>query len=253
MKLASASPVLWVKPMLEVRLPVTRVLVVSFVSCGALACNSSDFSTAPGGDDVGSDVSNSSDGSDGSGADATKLCVLPPAAVGTEKEFCDFEATLFSRCGQCETCRQTNLNACVTLGAALSPTFKAALFACKDVIACGDYTTYGNDPCVRAKLAAATPTAPQLAAKDDYCAKCTTNVAECKHFFDVGGGDAGADAGVGGIGLYVLISNDKLAADIKTACSGGLDCNPYVYELCSGGKLCNATAPDACKSGVCGK
>lgn len=231
--------------------------LVLFVTCGCVgACSSSDFTTAPAEDAadgaVALDTGGPSDVGDTSG-DATKLCVVPPAAVGAEGDFCAFEAALFSRCGQCEACRQTNLNACVTLGDALSPTFKAALIACKDVIECGDYTTYGNDPCVRAKLAASAPTAAQQAAKDDYCAKCTANAAECAHFFDVGGGDAGPDAGIGGIGLFVLISNDKLAGDMKSGCSGGLNCNGYVYELCTGGKVCNATAPDACKSGVCGK
>jgi hypothetical protein len=229
-------------------------------SCAA-ACSSSNFETAPS-SDSGASVDGTTDDTGGTGGDtgagsetdgSKPLCVIPPTAVGGEGSFCQFEAELFSRCGQCEACRQTNLNGCVQLGDALSATFKSALLACKDVIACGDYTTYVNDPCVHEKLLGATLTAAQKAAKDDYCAKCPSNVQECASFFDVSGGDAGPDAGVRGIGAFVLISDDAVVKNITTKCSGGLNCNPYVYELCSGGKVCDATAPDACKSGACGK
>ena len=217
-------------------------------------CSSGDFATAPVGE-AGPTEDGATDTAavDGTKTDTASLCVTPPSAVAGEGDFCNFEATLFSRCGQCESCRQTNLNSCVSFGDALSNAFKGALLACRDTLACGDYTTYAADPCVREKAFGAKPTKAQQAAKDAYCAACPANKAECEAFFDVGGGDAGPDAGTRGIGAVVLIANDAIDKTIADQCSGALNCNPGLYYLCSAAKFCNQTAPDACKSGFCGK
>jgi hypothetical protein len=226
------------------RLFATPCVVV--IAC--LGCSSSEFQTAAGEDAAGTDTATTGDTA--TGPDTTKpLCVTPPTATVGETAFCNFEAELFSRCGQCESCRQTNLNGCVQFGDALSKAFKEALIACKDVMACGDYTTYANDKCVQEKLAAAVPTDKQKAAKDAYCTKCPTNADECAHFFDFSKADAGPDAGARGIGEVVMIASDDIVQLITDGCGGGIGCNPALYGACSIGKFCGKTAPDACKTG----
>lgn len=217
-----------------------------------LGCSSSEFQTAPADDaaiDTGSTTSDATD--------AKPLCIIPPAATGTENAFCNFESKVYSRCGQCEDCRQTNENGCVQFGGALSAAFKQALVDCQDVLACGEYQSYITDKCVAPKLAAAAPTDAQKAARDAYCAACPANVEECNGFFDVTtftGGDAGPDAGNNkGAGAMVLISSDEIAKQIATECKGGLNCNAGIYQLCGLGKFCNRTPPDACNKGFCGK
>jgi hypothetical protein len=214
------------------------------VAC--FGCSSSEFQTAPAGDGGNTDTSTV--------ADTTRpLCVTPPTATGKEATFCEFEARLFSRCGQCEDCRQTNLNGCVQWAGALSESFKTTLMACADVLACGDYTNYATDKCVAEKSATVTPTSAQKAAKDAYCAACPLNAYECDHFFDFAGGDAGADAGPRGIGAMVMYASDEIVKSITDGCKGGLSCNAAGYQLCSVGKFCNQTAPDACNKGFCFK
>ena len=228
------------------------VSACSAIVAVSVACSSSDFQTAPA-DDTGT----TADTTSGDATDSKPLCIVPPAATGSENAFCTFQSKVSSRCGQCEDCRQTNENGCVQFGGALSAAFKQALVDCEDVLACGENTSYVSDKCVAPKLAAAAPTDAQKAARDAYCAACPANLEECKNYFDVTsftGGDAGADAGnTKGAGAIVLIASDEIANTIATACKGGLNCNVGIYQLCSVGKFCNRVPPDSCNKGFCGK
>lgn len=224
----------------------------------ATGCSSADFQTAApidagdagdSGDDTARPVTDSA-----ASLDTAPGCVVPPVKLGGEAEFCNTVAYIFSRCGQCEACRQTDLNDCVAFGDTLSDGVKQALVACRDTVACGDYKTYFDDPCVRDHVLKAGLDPQQLAARTEYCAKCPSNAYECENFFGKKDpADAGADAGTAGIGVILVVASDPVAKSIVDGCSGGINCNPTVYELCSAGKFCGAVAPDACKSGFCGK
>ena len=233
----------------------TRWVTACLCVVACFGCSSSEFQTAPA-DDAGATDTGIAP-TDSTTTDGRPLCIVPPAATGSESAFCNFESKVYSRCGQCEDCRQTNENGCVQFGGALSASFKQALVECQDVLACGEYASYVSDKCMQPKIAAAVPTAEQKAAKDAYCAACPTNTAECAGFFDLSsftGMDAGADAGTNkGIGWAVMISSDDIAKQIATDCKGGLNCNPYVYQYCASQKFCNRTPPDACNKGFCGK
>jgi hypothetical protein len=183
---------------------------------------------------------------DGSvGNDGAALCLTPPSKTGDEADFCSVETTLYSQCGECEACHQTDLNNCVALGDALSATFKSALGDCASQIASCDDTTYAGNSCVSAKLATATPTAAQASTKLQYCTKCATDVTGCTTFFQ-----PATDAGAAGIGLIVLLASDDVATSIASTCSS--DCGADVYELCAVGQFCKTQAPDACPgSGFC--
>jgi len=221
------------------------ISTISFVACGVVACGGTQFTAA-------SDAGVSAPQGDAQGDDgpAASTCVTPPSATGDEADFCTLEAHLFDGCKQCEACRQTDLNNCVALGDALSATFKSALDTCADQVACGDYTTYAGDPCVRAKLANAAPTSDQALAKTKYCTQCETSATgttDCLDFFD----PAQTDGGAAGIGYIVLLSSDDIATSIATACSS--DCGAVLYQACAITQFCKGQAADACGTGYCGK
>jgi hypothetical protein len=215
-----------------------RVLVVAgAVFAGVAACGGQEFvAGADGGSTAGGD----------GGA-----CVTAPPSTGSEGAFCDLEAKLFTACGQCEACRQTDLNDCASLGADLSVAFKSALGACQGPgqIPCGDYSTYGSAPCVAGGLATNAHSATQTAAATAYCGRCggAAGATSC---------DAGffqppqSDGGAAGPGYMVLLASDAIVSSITTSCStvcGGL------YAACAVVQFCKTQQPDACKTGYCGK
>jgi hypothetical protein len=234
---------------------------LAFVSLAPLACSSADFTTTN--DDSGTNgdgSSNDSGGGDtsggGEGGDTTPGCILPPAATGGETEFCDAVADVYSRCGNCEACRQANANNCIQFGDGISVAYKKAFVACKDTLTCGDFAAWASDPCIVTQLQSATWSAKQTEAHDKYCATCTAQKYECDHFFDIGGGggDAGADAGTGGLGGFVALGNDTTAQAIIDKCiSAGFDCTAIGFGLCSATAFCDPMPHDACGSKFCNK
>ena len=142
----------------------------------------------------------------------------------------------------------------VALGDSLSIAFKGALDACESQIPCGDYSTYGSDPCVAANLTKSTKSTAQIAAATTYCSKCgtTTTVTSCVNgFFQ----PPQPDGGAAGVGYLVLLSSDAIAESIATNCSGTAACPAAdVYELCAVAEFCKTQQPDACnKTGYCSK
>ncbi len=214
-----------------------RNSTIAFVACALAACGGTAFT-------AGSDAGSAAQGSDGAPAAS---CVIPPLATGGEAAFCALETKLFAQCNQCQACRQTDLNNCVALGDALSATFKSALDACSTSIGCGDYTTYAGDPCVRTRLANASPTTAQTLAKTKYCSQCATSTTDCLDYFK----PAASDGGAPGIGYIVLLSSDDIATSIATSCSSS--CGPLAYQACAIGQFCAGQAKDACGTGYCGK
>jgi hypothetical protein len=227
------------------------VLGVAIVGGVALAaCGGGQFTLAS---DAGSSSGTDTDsgGSSGGDSDSAAACVTEPTSTGGEQQFCDDEQHIFVKCGNCEACRQADLNDCRTLGDVLSDGYKAAIHACRDSNICGDYTTYSNAPCVRQQFAGTKPTSAQQDAKTAYCTGCPQNPQECTHFFDLGG-DAGA-GDTAGIGAYVLVASDPIVNTMISGCSGPTYCSPAAYQACTGLKLCAATPADKCKSGFCFK
>src|SRR5580700_8760515 len=152
--------------------PSRLLLAAATVVACAAACGGQEFVAA-------SDGGSASSSGASSGADAS-TCVTEPTATGDEGAFCAVETALFNRCPQCEACLQADLNDCVTLGDDLSAAFKSALGTCQAQIPCGDYSTYGSDPCVAAALTSSTKTTAQIAAATGYCTKCSpTTVSTC--------------------------------------------------------------------------
>jgi len=228
--------------------PRASIGAVAFLALSSLACSSADFETA-------SDSGTSSDTSAGDGSgDSAPGCILPPAATGTETDFCNAVADVYSRCGNCEACKQSNANNCIQFGDAISDAYKKAFVACKETISCGDYAAWAGDPCVVAQLQTATWSAKQIAVKDKYCSTCPAQAFECAHFFDFGGGDAGADAGSSGLGAFVALGNDTTAQNILDKCvSAGFDCSAVGFGLCSAGPFCDPMPREACGSKFCNK
>lgn len=234
-------------------------LALAFTALAPLACSSADFETASDSGTTGGDGSTTDSGVGGDttgGGDTTPGCILPPTATGTETDFCNAVADVYSRCGNCESCRQSNANNCIQFGDGISVAYKKAFAACKDVVSCGDYTAWASDPCVVAQLQTATWSAKQLEARDKYCATCITQKFECDHFFDIasGGTDAGPDAGSGGLGGFVALGNDTTAQAVIDKCiSAGFDCSPIGFGLCSATAFCDPMPKDACGSKFCNK
>jgi hypothetical protein len=226
---------------------------VALVALAPLACSSANFDTASndtGATDGGGDTFSGSDTTDG-----TKGCVVPPAATGSETDFCNAVADVYSRCGNCEPCRQANANNCIQFGDGISEGYKKAFVACKDTLTCGDFAAWGGDPCILAQLQSATWSAKQNAVRDKYCSMCTAQKFECDHFFDFGAsGDAGPDAGQDTLGAFVALGNDTTAQNILDHCfASAIDCNPIAFALCTAGAFCDPMPHDACGSKFCNK
>lgn len=225
----------------------SSALVCVFVTTFVAGCSSGDFQTAPS-----TDTGTSADTNDST----IPMCIVPPAATGSEGDLCRALADYYSRCKHCEDCVQTNVNSCISFGSALSKMYKNAFIACKDQIKCdGDVNTIAGDKCVIDHLSPADLSAKQIEAKDKYCALCsTTNKSECDNFFGrPAGTDAGADAGVAGIGSYVVVAGDDSVQTMITDCTNAINCNPALYFFCTQSKFCAPFPKDACGSKFCGK
>jgi hypothetical protein len=181
-------------------------------------------------------------------------CVTTPADAGDEATFCALETTLFTRCGECEACHQTDLNACAALGDSLSAAFKSALASCESQVLCGDYSTYGANPCVASALTSSTKSDAQIQAAAAYCEKCEpTNIASCETaYFD----PPQPDGGSYGPGYLVLLANDATASAIQTTCAPAMtvsiSCSAAAvaaYELCAANQFCKAEPAEACGTG----
>jgi len=231
----------------------TASLPLLLASCALFSCSSGDFKSA----------STSDAGTDDSGADSTVVdtsdatieagCILPPAATGAEGEFCRALASYYSRCKHCEDCVQTNVNACISFGTAVSKLYKNAFIACKDDIKCdGDLNTIASDPCVLTHFSPSDLSAKQIEARDKYCSTCPSNKYECDNYFGKTD-DAGADGGTAGIGGYVIIAGDDTVQTIINDCTNPVGCNPGAYVLCTLAKFCGPFPHDACGSKFCGK
>jgi hypothetical protein len=228
------------------------ILISGGFACGVEACSSDTFTASPSTDDGGAEGSTPADsgGSDSGGDSGAPGCLLSPAATGGEKAFCDYYAAAYSRCGDCQPCRQADVNNCIVLGDALSENFKAAVIACAAEETCAEVAKldFGTNPCVQAALALATPSAAQAAAKDAYCMDCADagpNAVEgCNHFLVAGDGGTGA-----GVGAFVELLNDTAAAKIEADCTSM--CGPAAYELCSVGRACTYLPKTQCTSGLC--
>jgi hypothetical protein len=185
--------------------------------------------------------------------------VTVPPDAGAESDFCALEAELFTRCGECSACYQADLNECPALGDSLSAAFKSALGSCANEVLCGDYSTYGTNPCVASALTTSTKSSAQIAAATSFCQKCApTNVTSCvSAYFE----PPQPDGGSSGPGYLVLLGNDATASAIQTACtpSGAvsLSCTAATiagYELCAAGQFCKAEPQQACSTGgACSK
>jgi hypothetical protein len=231
--------------------------LLGLLGCALGACGGQTFTVSAadgGGTTPGGDAGSGEQ--DAGGGDAAPPCVTEPSNTGGEQQFCDDEQHIFSKCGNCESCRQQDLNDCRTLGDVLSDGFKKALHDCRDSNICGDYTSYAGSPCVRQEFAASQPTSAQKAARDQYCKLCQlTNPNECAHFFDLGV-DAGAGA-TSGVGVYVLVASDPIANTMTSGCSAATPtpspCGALAYLACTGAKLCAAAPAENCKTGICAK
>jgi hypothetical protein len=239
------------------RTPLASLAILFALS--PLACSSADFTTA--GDDSGTSGDGSSTdsgvgGGDTSTNDTTPGCILPPAATGTETDFCNAVADVYSRCGNCEPCRQNNANNCIQFGDGISAAYKKAFVACKDSLTCGDFAAWAGDPCIKAQLEGATWSAKQLEAKDKFCATCTAQKFECDHFFDLAGvgGDAGPDGGTFDLGGFVALANDTSVQNMIDHCiAAGIDCTAIGFALCTASAFCDPMPHDACGSKFCNK
>ncbi len=193
-----------------------------------------------------SDAGASDAASDGQGVEAG--CIVPPNGVGGEGDFCNWYAAYLSHCGNCMQCSQLDENDCVTLGDAMSDSFRMALVGCGPGVACMDVSMLTADPCVHAKLAATTPNSAQQSVKTAFCNSCmATNAAACNHFFDFAP-DAGDNDG---FGLFTMVMNDQLDAKIAAQCSS--QCSGLGYSGCALGVLCGTGgAPQThCAHGLC--
>lgn len=226
------------------------ILFSGAFACGVEACSSDTFTAAPSTDGGGAEGSTPADSGANDGGDAGQGCLLAPVATAGEKAFCDFYAAAYSRCGDCEPCRQADVNNCIALGDALSEDFKTAVIGCAAHETCAEIEKldFGTNDCVQAALALAPPSAAQAAAKDAYCTDCADagpNAVEgCNHFFVAGDGGMGA-----GVGAFVFILNDTAAAKIEADCTGS--CAPVGYGLCSAVRACNYLPKTQCSSGLC--
>lgn len=219
-------------------------LVVAAAAGMLHACGSFDTRDPPpaapdGGPDGGPEASPTPDA-------APHGCLTAPAETLGEGKFCGLEERYFERCGQCEECRQRNLNDCVTLGAALSDGFKATFDACVDELKCTEFKEFLNDPCVLEQLPNAPRTAAQLAVRDAFCNACGDAGAPCRGFY------AALPDGGGSAGIYVAIMNDDLAKAVEQHCIGGTNCDPFWFELCSSSQLCSVlNGKDSCDKSFC--
>jgi hypothetical protein len=221
--------------------------------CGGSAFSSSgaDGDSGAGGGDASAADGATPPPPEGGAGDATPppaMCLLPPNGVGNEQAFCAFEADVLSHCGECEQCRQLDVNDCVSLGDALSPGFKSALKSCESTLGCGTLDTYAGAPCVRAALDTVAPTPSQAAVKTAYCTTCPGNPNECAGFFDLS-----KDGGPAGLGAFALVVSDALDQQIVAQCSSAAapKCTAFDYGLCMALVFCGAAPHGHCPKGLC--
>jgi hypothetical protein len=235
-----------------------RHLLAAVSAAVLVACGGQQF-VAGSGDGGSSGSSGSSSGVSSSGSSGSSsgtssgseggACVTEPVDAGDEATFCALETELFTRCGECEACRQSDLNDCAALGDSLSTAFKSALGSCESQVLCGDYSTYGTNPCVAAALTNSTKSSAQISAATTYCSKCavTSGLSACvTDYFQ----PPQPDGGSAGVGYIVLLGNDTTAAAVQSACTPGLTCPAAAtYELCAVGQFCKAEPTEACSAG----
>jgi hypothetical protein len=245
------------------------LLTVASAAVVFFACGGQQFVAGSGDGGTGTSSGNSSGASSGtssgassgssSGSGAPDCGVTVPPDAGTEADFCALEAELFTRCSECSACYQADLNECAALGDSLSAAFKSALGACASEVLCGDYSTYGTNPCVAGALTGSTKSDAQIQAAAAYCEKCEpTNIASCEtEYFE----PPQPDGGSSGPGYLVLLGNDATASAIQTACTPSatvsLSCSAVTvagYEVCAATQFCKAEPQQACSTGgACSK
>ena len=220
-------------------------LVVVLVGAGLSACVGDEPTTSPRPPDA-SLVDGTA--TEAASADARAPgCLSAPIDTAGEPEFCAFEKRYFERCGNCQECRQRNLNECASFGAGLSEAFKGVLTRCVERLKCVEFKDIAGDPCFDEQLPKVQFSAAQLAVKDAYCAACPGQTEACATFFS-----RGADGGGGLTGGTVAIMNDELATKVKNECVRAINCNPSLFLLCSAAKMCEKfKGRDNCDTAFC--
>jgi hypothetical protein len=215
---------------------------------------------ACGGQQFVAGVGDGGSGGSSSGSEAG-ACVTAPGDAGAESDFCALETRLFTTCGDCTACYQTDLNECAALGESLSTAFKSALASCESQLVgnhvCNNYSTYGTNPCVAAALTNSTKSSAQIAAATTYCSKCaaTSGLSACvTDYFQ----PPQPDGGSAGVGYVVLLGNDTTAAAVQASCTPSpvtpLSCltgTVDAYELCALNQFCKDEPTEACSTGIC--
>jgi hypothetical protein len=212
--------------------------------CGGAAFTEGDADVAP--DATAGDSSQAESGPEAE--TSAPGCILPPNGVGNEGEVCSILASTASGCGECEMCRQLDVNDCVALGDTLSDAFKNALQECSSRLGCGDLSSLvNNNPCIRAHLAAAAPNVVQQAVRTAYCKACPSNVAECQGFFDLS-----IDGGTTGYGLWAMVLDDSLDEQIISTCSSSTPphCDAVGYNVCGALLFCGKAPHSHCPHGL---
>ncbi len=220
-------------------------MATAIVAAATHACSSFDASesTSAPADAAAADGTASSSAPDG----RAPGCLTAPADPAGEAEFCAFEQRYFERCGQCEECRQRNLNDCSAFGAGASRGFKKVLVACAERLKCVEFKDLAGDPCFEEHLPTLELSQKQLEVKAAYCAACPDRVDECATFYARGPDGGGALAG-----SIVAIMNDELAEEVRKGCANQFYCDPGLFGLCSYGKLCDYyKGKDNCDKSLC--
>jgi hypothetical protein len=194
------------------------------------ACGSESFTSSPstdGGNDSTTDAAADGQAQDSGPSTDVDACIKPPTTADSELQpFCNAYAAISSRCGDCESCRQTNANGCEPLGGSISTPLQNGIIACKDTIACDALESqvgFVYDPCVVGYILDGGVTSAQSQAQQAYCAKCAADggaaeANEClQNYF------AFVDGGSGAPGVLTLVASDDVANNIKSGCPSYCD------------------------------
>ncbi len=169
-------------------------------------------------------------------------CALTPPS---QDDFCTALAAYDQQCLHCSDCTAKNLQNCAKAGATMSAAHRSAYVACKPDFTCDTEPRVSS--CVESRMAAATPTVAQAAAKTAYCNACNaTNAADCSGFFSVD-----SKTGKYGTGYNVLLVSDDIAMNAISTCSS--KCDPLQYGICVALITCQPAGGDYCvDGGFCG-
>jgi len=176
-----------------------------------------------------------------SSTSSVPACTLTAPA---QDDFCLAVAHYDERCGHCQDCTAKNLQNCTKTASAASDAYHAAFVACQDEAPCEVDPRFSN--CVERQMINASPTTPQMQAKDAYCAACgATNRDDCTNFFSVN-----PVSGKNGAGYNILLYADSVATSAVTTCM--TSCDPFKYGVCVALLSCGPSGGDFCAdSGFC--